>query len=123
MTRAEIRVQINQLNKELSSTKSEYMKSKNLKSDVQQIINLLGNCLNSLYSAKDYIRKGFGNDTSTTPFKNTENCIQRVAEKKQYLESKIMWGIDNQISNLNQQLTQIQTKLNNLWNEYKNATE
>lgn len=121
MTKAQIRGQINQLNRELSSARNTCTQYLNLKNNVTQIINLLNNSLTTLDNSKKYIRSGYGNNTNTTPFKITSNDIQRVTEIKKYLELRVNLEIDKQVRALNKRIIELQKQINNLWKDYYNA--
>lgn len=123
MTRAQIRGQINQLNRELSSVKNTYIQYQNLKNRVTQIINLLNNSLKKLNDSKAYLKKGYGNNTKTTPFKNTTNDIQKVTEIKKYLELRVNLEINKQSKALNKRTVELQKRINKLWKEYYRATD
>lgn len=123
MTRAQIRGQINQLNRELSSVKNTYMRYQNLKNRVTQIINLLNNSLKKLNDSKAYLKKSYGNNTKTTPFKNTINDIQKVTEIKKYLELRVNLEINKQSKALNKRTVELQKRINKLWKEYYRATD
>ena len=100
MTRAQIKGQINQLNRELNSVKNTYIQYQNLKSRVTQIINLLNNSLNKLNDSKNYLKKGYGNNTKTTPFKNTTNDINKITSKNN--DCKIIRSADSIVNNEHQ---------------------
>lgn len=121
MTKAQIRGQINQTNRELNSARNTCTQYLNLKNKVTQIINLLNNSLTTLDNSKKYIRSGYGNNTNTTPFKITSNNIQRVTEIKKYLELRVNLEIDKQVRALNKRIIELQKQINNLWKDYYNA--
>lgn len=121
MTKAQIRGQINQTNRELNSARNTCTQYLNLKNKVTQIINLLNNSLTTLDNSKKYIRSGYGNNTNTTPFKITSNNIQRVTEIKKYLELRVNLEIDKQVRALNKRIMELQKQINNLWKDYYNA--
>lgn len=118
MTKAQIKSKINQLNKELSSYKNQRQQYQTLKDKVTQIVGLLNNSIDSLNSAKNYLKNGYGGNVKTTPFKNTNNDIQKITEIKKYLELRVILEINSQIRNLNNNCTKTQNTINKLWKEY-----
>lgn len=121
MTKAQIKNQINQLNKKLNSYKTQKTQYETLKNKVTQIVNLLNSSINSLNNAKSYLKKGYGSNVKTTPYKNTDNEIKKVTEIKKYLELKVILEINSQIRKLNSNCTSTQNKINKLWKEYYRA--
>lgn len=121
MTKAQIKNQINQLNRSLNSYKTQKTQYETLKTKITQIINLLSSNINNLDNSKSYLKSGYGGDVNTTPYKNTNNDIQKVTEIKKYLESEVILEINNQIIKLNNNCTDTQNKISELWKEYYRA--